>query len=92
MAERSVEQLVPIERRAGRDAQLVEGHELGDPLLERDVRVGGPRVGPVGQDLLGPQVAVTAIAAVPPYRTSPAGSTVARMTAISCQYGPRASR
>jgi hypothetical protein len=32
--ERAVEQLVTVERRAGRGGQLVEGHQLGDPLLE----------------------------------------------------------
>ena len=54
--ERAVEQLVAIERRAGRGGQLVEGHQLGDPLLE--VLVGELRalVGVLGQPLLRAQV------------------------------------
>ena len=54
--ERAVEQLVAIERRAGRGGQLVEGHQLGDPLVQ--VLVGELRalVGVLGQPLLRAQV------------------------------------
>ena len=76
--ERAVEQLVAIERRAGRGGQLVEGHQLGEP------RAGGPGwrasdalVGVPGSGLAASAGPRARRRAAPPYRTSPAGSSVA---------------